>query len=49
MQGRVRLNQYRVPLRGKLRQIARAVQLELRLSKEEILTLYLNHTDGWHR
>ena len=30
-------------LRGKLRQIARAVQLELRLSKEEILTLYLNH------
>jgi penicillin-binding protein 1C len=30
-------------LLGKLRQIARAVQLELRLSKHEILTLYLNH------
>jgi len=30
-------------LSGKLRQIARAVQLELRLSKREILTLYLNH------
>ncbi|WP_342113879.1 penicillin-binding protein 1C [Pseudoduganella sp. OTU4001] len=28
---------------GKLRQLARAVQLELRLSKREILTLYLNH------
>ncbi|MGE5623206.1 MAG: penicillin-binding protein 1C [Bacillota bacterium] len=28
---------------GKLRQAARAVQLELRLSKREILTLYLNH------
>ncbi len=28
---------------GKLRQMARAVQLELRLSKREILTLYLNH------
>ena len=28
---------------GKLRQIARALQLELRLSKREILTLYLNH------
>lgn len=28
---------------GKLRQIARAVQLELRLSKRDILTLYLNH------
>ncbi|MGO4377184.1 penicillin-binding protein 1C [Pseudoduganella sp. RAF19] len=28
---------------GKLRQIARAVQLELRLSKHDILTLYLNH------
>ncbi|MBR7801580.1 penicillin-binding protein 1C [Undibacterium fentianense] len=28
---------------GKLRQIARALQLELRLSKNEILTLYLNH------
>jgi penicillin-binding protein 1C len=28
---------------GKLRQVARAVQLELRLSKREILTLYLNH------
>ncbi len=27
---------------GKLRQIVRAVQLELRLSKDEILTLYLN-------
>lgn len=30
-------------LSGKLRQIARAMQLELRLSKREILTLYLNH------
>jgi penicillin-binding protein 1C len=30
-------------LPGKLRQIARAVQLELRLSKRDILTLYLNH------
>ena len=30
-------------LSGKLRQLARAVQLELRLSKREILTLYLNH------
>ena len=30
-------------MRGKLRQIARALQLELRLSKREILTLYLNH------
>jgi penicillin-binding protein 1C len=30
-------------LTGKLRQIARAVQLELRLSKREILELYLNH------
>jgi penicillin-binding protein 1C len=30
-------------LPGKLRQLARAVQLELRLSKREILTLYLNH------
>lgn len=29
-------------LRAKLRQIARALQLELRLSKREILTLYLN-------
>lgn len=29
--------------RAKLRQIARALQLELRLSKREILTLYLNH------
>lgn len=28
---------------GKLQQIARALQLELRLSKREILTLYLNH------
>ena len=28
---------------GKLRQIARALQLEWRLSKDEILTLYLNH------
>jgi penicillin-binding protein 1C len=28
---------------GKLKQIARALQLELRLSKREILTLYLNH------
>lgn len=28
---------------GKLRQMARAVQLEMRLSKREILTLYLNH------
>lgn len=30
-------------LAGKLRQMARALQLELRLSKREILTLYLNH------
>jgi len=30
-------------LRGKLQQVARAIQLELRLSKTEILTLYLNH------
>lgn len=30
-------------LRGKLRQVARALQLEARLSKREILTLYLNH------
>jgi hypothetical protein len=30
-------------LRGKLRQVARALQLEARLSKQEILTLYLNH------
>ncbi|MBC7500042.1 MAG: penicillin-binding protein 1C [Herminiimonas sp.] len=30
-------------LPGKLRQIARALQLELRLSKRDILTLYLNH------
>ncbi|WMW82574.1 penicillin-binding protein 1C [Undibacterium cyanobacteriorum] len=28
---------------GKVRQIARAIQLEMRLSKDEILTLYLNH------
>lgn len=28
---------------GKLRQMARALQLELRLSKREILSLYLNH------
>ena len=28
---------------GKLRQIARALQLEMRLSKRDILTLYLNH------
>jgi penicillin-binding protein 1C len=28
---------------GKLRQMARALQIELRLSKREILTLYLNH------
>ncbi|GAB2891067.1 penicillin-binding protein 1C [Uliginosibacterium flavum] len=28
---------------GKLRQILRALQLEARLSKQEILTLYLNH------
>ena len=28
---------------GKCRQIARALQLEMRLSKREILTLYLNH------
>jgi penicillin-binding protein 1C len=28
---------------GKLRQVARALQLELRLSKRDILTLYLNH------
>ena len=32
----------RTPFR-KLRQILRALQLELRLSKREILTLYLNH------
>ncbi len=32
----------RTPL-GKLRQIVRALQLELRLSKDDILTLYLNH------
>lgn len=30
-------------LRAKLRQMARAVQLEAHLSKREILTLYLNH------
>jgi penicillin-binding protein 1C len=30
-------------LSGKLRQMARAVQLELRFSKRDILTLYLNH------
>jgi penicillin-binding protein 1C len=30
-------------LRSKLRQMARALQLELRLSKNEILTIYLNH------
>ncbi|MBT9597979.1 MAG: penicillin-binding protein 1C [Vitreoscilla sp.] len=30
-------------LRAKLRQVVRALQLELRLSKREILTLYLNH------
>lgn len=30
-------------MRGKLRQVARALQLEARLSKQEILTLYLNH------
>jgi len=30
-------------LPGKLRQIVRATQLELRLTKREILTLYLNH------
>lgn len=30
-------------LSGKLKQIARALQLEMRLSKREILTLYLNH------
>ena len=30
-------------LKGKLRQVARALQLELRLSKRDILTLYLNH------
>lgn len=30
-------------LSGKLKQIARALQLEIRLSKREILTLYLNH------
>lgn len=30
-------------LAGKLKQIARALQLEMRLSKREILTLYLNH------
>ncbi|WP_430433676.1 penicillin-binding protein 1C [Methyloversatilis sp.] len=29
--------------RGKLRQIVRALQLEWRLSKDDILTLYLNH------
>lgn len=34
--------QRRSPL-GKLRQILRAVQLELHFSKREILTLYLNH------
>jgi penicillin-binding protein 1C len=28
---------------GKLRQMARALQLEMRLSKKDILTLYLNH------
>lgn len=28
---------------GKLKQMARALQLEMRLSKREILTLYLNH------
>jgi len=30
-------------LTGKIRQIGRALQLEMRLSKREILTLYLNH------
>jgi penicillin-binding protein 1C len=30
-------------VRGKLKQIVRALQLELRYSKREILTLYLNH------
>lgn len=30
-------------LGGKLKQIARALQLEMRLSKREILSLYLNH------
>lgn len=30
-------------LSGKLKQIARALQLEIRLSKRDILTLYLNH------
>ena len=30
-------------LRGKLRQVGRALQIELRLSKREILSLYLNH------
>lgn len=30
-------------VRGKLRQIARALQLELHCSKDEILALYLNH------
>ncbi|GAA5178439.1 penicillin-binding protein 1C [Niveibacterium umoris] len=30
-------------LRGKLRQVARALQLELHCSKDEILALYLNH------
>jgi penicillin-binding protein 1C len=30
-------------LKAKLRQVLRALQLELRLSKREILTLYLNH------
>ena len=30
-------------MRGKVRQITRAIQLEMRLSKREILTLYLNH------
>lgn len=30
-------------LPGKMRQIARALQLEMHLSKREILTLYLNH------
>ncbi|WP_253946073.1 penicillin-binding protein 1C [Niveibacterium sp. COAC-50] len=30
-------------LRGKLRQVVRALQLEVHFSKDEILTLYLNH------
>ena len=30
-------------LKGKLRQMARAVQLEMRLSKQEILELYLTY------